>query len=68
MSTLMDAGGAWMKSAASGDGNSCVEAQVTVDGVNVRDSKDRSGPVLGFTTEEWVAFLAGAKSGEFDLF
>ena len=67
MSTLMDAGGAWVKSAASGDGNSCVEAQVTVTGVNVRDSKDRSGPVLSFTTEEWEAFLAGARGGEFNL-
>ncbi|HKT01523.1 MAG TPA: DUF397 domain-containing protein [Rugosimonospora sp.] len=67
MSRLMDAGGAWVKSAASGDGNSCVEAQVMVTGVNLRDSKGRTGPVLSFDTEQWEAFLAGARGGEFNL-
>jgi Domain of unknown function (DUF397) len=33
----------------------------------VRDSKDRSGPVLQFTRREWEAFLAGVRHGEFDL-
>ncbi len=35
--------------------------------VAVRDSKDRSGPVLLFTHDEWKAFLAGAHEGEFEL-
>jgi hypothetical protein len=34
--------------------------------VGVRDSKDLNGPVLRFSREEFAAFLAGAKAGEFD--
>lgn len=37
-------------------------------GVGVRHSKDPDGPVLQFTKEEWYAFLAGAKAGEFNGF
>ncbi len=36
-------------------------------GVEVRDSKDRGGPVLRFTPAEWRAFLGGAADGEFVL-
>jgi hypothetical protein len=58
----------WFKSSFSDpDGNACVEVAVTEDGVRVRDSKDRSGPVLAFTPEEWRAFTAGAAVGEFDI-
>ncbi|HCU97657.1 MAG TPA: hypothetical protein DHU96_35085 [Actinobacteria bacterium] len=35
--------------------------------VAVRDSKDRGGPVLAFAPEEWQAFTAALKDGEFDL-
>ncbi len=59
----------WQKSSfsgPSGDGN-CVEARLSGDGVQVRDSKDRTGPVLNFTHAEWTALVAGAKAGEFDL-
>lgn len=37
------------------------------DAVAVRDSKDRTGPVLVFTPAEWSAFIDGAKANEFDL-
>jgi hypothetical protein len=38
-----------------------------VDGyVGMRNGADPSGPVLVFTPEEWDAFVAGAKDGEFD--
>jgi Domain of unknown function (DUF397) len=55
----------WRKSTWSGTGN-CVE--VADQGANrlVRDSKDPGGSVLVFTEDEWTAFLAGAKAGEFD--
>ena len=33
----------------------------------VRDSKDEGGPALVFNQDEWEAFLAGAKDGEFDF-
>ncbi|WP_330293961.1 DUF397 domain-containing protein [Streptomyces sp. NBC_00576] len=32
----------------------------------LRDSKDPSGPVLTFSTEELTAFIAGACAGEFE--
>jgi hypothetical protein len=34
--------------------------------VQVRDSKDQTGPVLSFTLDEWTAFTGGVKDGEFD--
>jgi hypothetical protein len=58
----------WHKSSYSGNGGNCVEVASNVPGiVAVRDSKDRQGPSLGFTPDEWRAFIAGAKAGEFDL-
>jgi hypothetical protein len=33
----------------------------------VRDSKTPDGPKLAFTADEWLAFTAGVKAGEFDL-
>jgi hypothetical protein len=61
-------GAVWRKSTRSDNGGaSCVEvAKNLPDVVGVRDSKDRSGPVLAFGPEAWVAFLAGVKHGEFD--
>lgn len=58
----------WRKSRRSDGGDNCVEFTRRADGaVGVRDSKDRSGPVLVFTPAEWDAFTSGAKDGEFDL-
>lgn len=58
----------WRKSTFSGAGNSnCVEVGFVISEVLVRDDKVADGPVLSFTTEEWLAFVAGAKAGEFDL-
>ncbi len=36
------------------------------DAIEVRDSKDQAGPVLKYTPGEFVAWLDGAKNGEFD--
>ncbi|HUZ26803.1 MAG TPA: DUF397 domain-containing protein [Streptosporangiaceae bacterium] len=76
-------GAAWRKSSYSGANGSCVEIapltgaalDVTVldaagaspAAVAVRDSKDRSGPALVFTTRQWRTFAAGIKNGELDL-
>jgi hypothetical protein len=57
---------AWRKSTRSGN-NGCVEVAFVEDQVAVRDSKDRSGPVLVFTTHEWEAFVGGVRTGEFEL-
>ena len=46
----------------------CVEVAVTADNhVAVRDAKLEDGPVLFFNADEWRAFLAGVRNGEFDL-
>ena len=59
----------WKKSSRSNGngGNNCVEVAILDSGVAVRDSKDRSGPALMFTTAEWTAFVDSAKDGEFDV-
>jgi hypothetical protein len=45
----------------------CVEVGGESGNILVRDSKDKNGAVLTFTPDEWVAFVAGVKAGEFDL-
>ncbi len=58
----------WRKPSRSGGHDNCVEVRRTATGeVQVRDSKDRSGPVLSFKPSEWSAFVGGAQAGEFDL-
>jgi hypothetical protein len=57
---------AWRKSSYSGNGN-CVEVAFVDHHVAVRDSKNRNGPVILFTPDEWSTFLRGACDGEFDL-
>jgi Domain of unknown function (DUF397) len=50
----------WRKSSfSSSNGGQCVEvARNLPDTVAVRDSKDATGPVLVFTTDEWRSFTA----------
>lgn len=56
-----------MKSSYSLANGNCVEvAGLSSDLVQIRDSKDPQGPVLGFTSAEWDAFLGGVRNGEFD--
>jgi hypothetical protein len=59
----------WRKSSySSGNGGACVEVARNLPGiVAVRDSKDREGPALVFTPEEWLAFLGGVRADEFSL-
>jgi hypothetical protein len=59
---------AWKKSTRSNGSGECVEVAELADGQRlVRDSKNPDGAVLAFGTAHWAAFLAGVKSGEFDL-
>lgn len=48
------------------EATSCVEVRRVADVIEVRDSKDADGPVLRFTLEEWVAFISGVFTGDFD--
>jgi uncharacterized protein DUF397 len=56
----------WVKATASNADGTCVEMRRYNDVIEVRDTKDRSGPVLRFTSAEFAAWLDGAAKGEFD--
>jgi Domain of unknown function (DUF397) len=51
--------------AAACSSGSCVEVGHAAGTVLVRDSKDPNGPVLTFTPDEWDAFTAGVRAGQF---
>lgn len=55
----------WHRSATC-TGSSCVEVSRHPDGVAVRDSKDPERGYLVYSREEWAAFVAAIKAGEFD--
>ncbi len=52
---------AWTKSShSSGEGGECVEVASRPDATYVRDSKDRTGPVLGLAPAAWAEFVGFA--------
>ncbi|WP_326697251.1 DUF397 domain-containing protein [Streptomyces sp. NBC_01754] len=59
----------WFTSSYSDNGGQCVEVAVNLAAscgvVPVRDSKVRSGPVLGVASGAFAAFVAGVKAGQF---
>jgi len=60
----------WRTASFSGNGGgNCVEVGQGADGaILVRDTKDdTNGPVHRYTADEWRAFLAGVRAGEFDV-
>jgi hypothetical protein len=61
-------GAQWRRSTYTGsNGGNCVEVADNLPGViAVRDSKDRSGPVLTFAPTQWKIFTTGVRDGEFD--
>lgn len=50
----------------SGPGR-CVSVAMKAGTIAVRDTKDVAKTTLSFTHEEWEAFVAGVKNGEFDV-
>ncbi|MER7459337.1 DUF397 domain-containing protein [Micromonospora sp. NPDC126480] len=59
-------GAVWRKSTRSGDnGGDCVEVATNLPAiVAVRDSKDRGGAVLIFSTAAWRTFVEEASATE----
>ncbi|MEU4690351.1 DUF397 domain-containing protein [Actinoplanes sp. NPDC023714] len=53
----------WFKSSHSESGG-CVEVKMAGDVVLVRDTKDRSGPVLSFDRAVFQAFVDDLKDGD----
>jgi hypothetical protein len=57
----------WRKTRRSIGNGACVEVAVPVSGqVVIRDSTDRSGPVINYPGRSWHLFTAGAREGRFD--
>jgi hypothetical protein len=56
----MNAGG-WVKSSFSFANGNCVELRLSEGGIDVRDSRDRNGPVLHFGRRTWRRFLRQAQ-------
>ena len=53
----------WRKSSySSSNGGNCVEVASAPRAVAVRDSKDRHGPALAFTREDWQEFIRRVRS------
>ncbi|MGW2484729.1 DUF397 domain-containing protein [Streptomyces sp. NPDC001571] len=59
----------WFTSSYSNNGGQCIEVAANLatprGTVPVRDSKDRTGPVLDLPAGAFVAFVAGVKAGAF---
>ena len=54
----------WIVSSRSaGNGGQCVEARRHAGRLEVRDSKDRTGPVLTFHPAAWRAFTTALRQG-----
>lgn len=58
---------AWRKSRFC-DGGGCVEMRwMGPNEVALRNSGNPDGPVLVFTKQEWDAFVAGIRAGDFEF-
>ncbi|MEU4239378.1 DUF397 domain-containing protein [Actinoplanes sp. NPDC026619] len=62
----VEVSGVWRKSTRSNGSGNCVEVGRLTDGtIGVRDSKDRTGPILKFTPADFAAFISGVKDDGF---
>jgi hypothetical protein len=55
----------WQHSSFCANG-ACVQVQTHPSGVRVVRGSDQPGRVVLFDADEWAAFVAGVKAGEFD--
>jgi hypothetical protein len=52
----------WRKSSASAGAGECVEVATSGQSVLTRDSRAEAGPVLVFTTSQWLGLLQRIKN------
>jgi len=57
----------WRKARRSANNGACVEVAPATGRIFVRDSMDRGGQVIQYPGNSWRTFIAGAKTGLFDL-
>jgi hypothetical protein len=57
----------WRTSSASGGAGECVEVAAASPFVLTRDSRDRSGAVLTFTSSQWLGLVERIKNGDTGL-
>ncbi|WFB07841.1 DUF397 domain-containing protein [Streptomyces sp. LX-29] len=56
--------GVWFKSSYSGpQGGTCVEISPRPTDIAIRDSKNKTGPILVVPTPAWAAFVDGLRAG-----
>ena len=51
----------WFKSSYSGQNGECIEVRLRTAGIEVRDSKDLSGPAVAVGAVAWLSFLVGVE-------
>ena len=51
----------WFKSSYSSNAHACVEVALTSAAAGVRDSKDRAGGELTFSSDQWGSFVSALK-------
>jgi hypothetical protein len=57
----------WIKNSYSMTNGNCIEvAGLSGELIGVRDSKNPAGPVLGFRSAEWDAFVGQLRNDAFD--
>jgi hypothetical protein len=57
----------WRTARRSAGNGACVEVAPAAGTILIRDSMDREGPVVQYSSNSWRAFLGAAKDGRFDL-
>ncbi|MBI0319463.1 DUF397 domain-containing protein [Streptomyces javensis] len=57
----------WFKSSFSPNAGQCVEVRFDAGVAHVRNTRNRTGPMVAFDRAEWEAFLLGVWNGEFDM-